>query len=177
MKRNVTLLFLIVLVSAFGGCRERTDRQEGSVLIAVTDFDGLPDVVSVTQGPFDIERISVRNIPKTTDATSTLQSVELRSYEVRYTRRDTGTRVPPPSVQAYFGLIEPGTTSTFFNFDFLFADQVLNQPLRDLRDFGVDRETGSAVIVLDVSIRFFGRTLAGDDVATEPARFTIEVTQ
>ena len=65
----------------------------------------------------------------------------------------------------------------FFNVPFLFSDQVLSPPLRDLRDFGVDRETGTTVVVLDVSIRFFGETLSGDDVATEPARFTIDVTQ
>jgi hypothetical protein len=178
MKRNIQLLSLMVLVIAFGGCNERTDRQEGSVILSVTDFTGLPTRVSATQGPFNIGGITVASIPKAPGSTgSNFQIVELRSYEVRYTRRDTGTRVPPPTVQAVFGTISAGSSQIFNNLGFLFSDQVLNQPLRDLRDFGVDRETGSAVVVLDVSIRFFGRTLSGDDVATEPARFTIEVTQ
>jgi|SRR5215213_4208364 len=182
MKRNLKALSLIVLamalVMALGGCRERTDRSEGSVLLAVADHSILPSSVSLSDGPFVIDRVTLRNIPKQPNTTtSSLQSVELRSYEVRYTRKDSGTRVPPPSVQGYFGVIRPNIDEDYFNVPYLFSDQVLSQPLRDLRDFGVDRETGTTVIVLEVSIRFFGRTLAGDDVATEPARFTIDVTQ
>jgi hypothetical protein len=176
MKRNIFLLSLIVLALAAGGCRERTDRSEGSVLLSVSGFDGLPSGVSVSGGPFSIEEITVRNVPKDPNGiTSDLQSVEIRSYEVRFTRRDTGTRVPPPAVQGVFSLVEPNGEVTFEDLPFLGSDQILSQPFRDLRDFGVDRETNTQVIVLDVSIRFFGRTLAGDDVATEPARFTIDV--
>ena len=175
MKRNVFLLSLILLTLA-AGCRERTDRSEGSVLLTVTGFDGLPASVSASGGPFSIEEITVRNVPKEPNGvTSALQSVEIRSYEIRFTRRDTGTRVPPPSVQGIFSLVEPNGEVTFEDLPFLGSDQVLSQPFRDLRDFGVDRETGTRVIVLDVSIRFFGRTLAGDDVVTAPARFTIDV--
>ena len=177
--KKLKALSLIVLVMALGSCRERTDRQAGSVILDVASFDGLPSVVSLSDGgPFVIDRVILRNVPKEPDATtSSLQSVELRSYEVRYSRKDTGSRVPPPSVQGIFGVIRPDSDQSLDNVPFLFSDQVLNQPLRDLRDFGVDRETGTAVVVLDVAIRFFGETLSGDDVATEPARFTIEVTQ
>lgn len=179
MKRNLKALSLIVLALALGSCRERTDRQEGSVLLTVADFFGLPSAVSLSDGgPFVIDQVTLRNVPKdTTTLPTALQSIELRSYEVRYTRKDAGSRVPPPTVQGIFGVIRPNVDETFFNVPFLFSDQVLNPPLRDLRDFGIDRETGTTVVVLDVSIRFFGETLSGDDVATEPARFTIEVTQ
>lgn len=175
MKRNLFLLSLILFTLA-AGCRERTDRSEGSVLLSVVDFDGLPASVSVSQGPFSIEEITVRNIPKEPGGvTSDLQAVEIRSFEVRFSRRDSGTRVPPPSVQGIFSLVQPNGEVTFEDMPFLGSDQILSQPFRDLRDFGVDRETGTQVIVLDVSIRFFGRTLAGDDVVTAPARFTIDV--
>ncbi|HKV09376.1 MAG TPA: hypothetical protein VJ725_14630 [Thermoanaerobaculia bacterium] len=179
MKRNLKALSLIVLALALGSCRERTDRQEGSVILTVADFLGLPSTVSLSDGgPFVINQITLRNVPKDVNTLpSSLQSVELRSYEVRYTRKDAGTRVPPPTVQGFFGVVRPNVDETYFNLPFLFSDQVLSPPLRDLRDFGVDRETGTTVVVLDVSIRFFGETLSGDDVATEPARFTIDVTQ
>lgn len=177
MKRNLTLLSLIVLVLALGGCRERTERREGSVILVISGLSGVPASVSVTNGPFDIGVVTLNSIPKVPEAVNSLQAVELRSYEVRFSRRDTGTRVPPPLVQSVTGLVPAGGSQTFIDLGFLFSDQTLNQPLRDLRDFGVDRETGSAVIVLDVSIRFFGRTISGDDVTTEPARFTIEVRQ
>jgi hypothetical protein len=176
MKRTFTFSLLILLVIALGGCRSRTDRTEGSVILSVTDFDGLPVQVSVTGGPYSIEEIIISNFAKDpTGTTSDLQSVELRAYEVRFTRRDTGTKVPPPLVNSIFGLIPVGGTITLNNLPFLTSDQLRNSPLLDLATTGTDKETGSEVIVLNVSMRFFGRTLAGDDVATDPASFTIEV--
>ena len=172
------LLLLIVPALAVTSCRERTDRSEGTVLLSVSDFDGLPIQVSVTGGPFQIDQTTVRNIAKEPGgSTSSLQDVEIRSYEITYRRRDTGTRVPPPFVQGLFGIVPVNGTTDFINLPFLLTSQVQEQPLRDLRDFGVDRETGSTVIVLDVSMRFFGRTLSGDDVVSAPAVFTIEVFQ
>ena len=177
MKRTGTFLFLAILVLALGSCRSRTDRSEGSVILSVSDFDGLPLLVSVgTGGPTQIGEITLSNIAKDTNGTvSDLQSIELRAYEVRFSRRDTGTRVPPPFVQSIFGLIDVGGTTTIGNLEFLTLDQLRNPPLSDLLDTGVDRETGSEVIVLNVSMRFFGRTLAGDDIASDAASFTIQV--
>ena len=54
------------------------------------------------------------------------------------------------------------------------ATQFENPPLSDLffANGGFDKETGNAVVILNVRIRFFGRTLSGDavesDVATLP---------
>jgi hypothetical protein len=182
MKNHRAVLFvLIVLTLGLAGCRARTDRSEGTVLLTISRFDGLPTIVSVgalgaSPAPVTIDEIVIRNIPKdSTGTTSDLQSVELRSYEVRFRRRDTGTRVPPPTVQGIFGLVPVNGTTTLNNLPFLLSDQILSPPLRDLRDFGRDQETGTTVIVLDVTIRFFGRTLSGDEVSTEPATFTIEV--
>ncbi|HEX9942322.1 MAG TPA: hypothetical protein VGG03_09920 [Thermoanaerobaculia bacterium] len=180
MKNHRAVLFmLIALALAAGSCRSRTDRSEGSVLLSVSRFNVLPSSVSLSSpdpAQFTIGTITLRNIPKDpTGATSSLQDIELRSYEVRYRRRDTGSRVPPPSVQGIFGIVPVGGTTDLINLGYLFSDQILSQPLRDLLDFGVDRETGTAVIVLDVTLRFFGRTLSGDDVVSEPATFTIEV--
>jgi len=171
------LLLLIVPALAVAGCRSRTDRSEGTVLLTVSHFDGLPFGVTLSNPPpYTIGTLTIRSVAKDPGGTtSSLQDVELRSYEVTYRRRDTGTRVPPPSVQGVFGVVPVNGTTDLLNTGFMFTDQVLSQPLKDLRDFGIDRETGTAVIVLDVSLRFFGRTLSGDDVATEPAVFTIEV--
>ncbi|HVR98904.1 MAG TPA: hypothetical protein VMW27_19955 [Thermoanaerobaculia bacterium] len=177
MKRYSTVLFLFVLVFALAGCRDRTDRSEGTVLLSVTDFDGLPVQVSATDGPFSVEEIELRNIPKEPGGvTSDLMSIELRGYEIVYRRRDTGTRQPPSMFQSLFSIVPVNGTTTLENVPILLSDQVLNPPLSDLRDFGVDRETGSQVVVLDVRMRFFGRTLSGDDIASDPAVFTIEVT-
>lgn len=176
MKRKATLCLMLVLFAALAGCRSRTDRSEGTVVLSITDFDGLPISVSASSPIVQIEEVILRNVPKDpTGSTSDLQSVELRSYEVRFVRRDTGRTVPPPVVQGWFGLVPVGGNSTLNNVPILLSDQLLNPPLRDLARTGVDPETGSAIIVLDAYLRFFGRTLAGDDVVTDPARFTIEI--
>jgi hypothetical protein len=83
--------------------------------------------------------------------------------------------VPPPLVEAVFGVVPVNGTTLYENLPFLRANQLANPPLSDLADFGRDRETNSTVSPLNVTLRFFGRTLAGDDIASAPASFTIEV--
>ncbi len=186
MKNHRALLLLLLLMVAalaLASCRERTDRSEGTVLLTVSDFDGLPAAVSINSEltatnrvPFSIDSLTLRNVAKDpTGTTSSLMDIEIRSYEVTFRRRDSGTRVPPPFTQGLFGVVPVNSTAVFNNLNFLLISQTAEQPLRDLRDFGVDRETGSTVIALDVRMRFFGRTLSGDDVVTEPATFTIDV--
>lgn len=176
MLRKTLVLTLAVLAVAALGCRSRTDRSEGSVILSVTDFDGLPVQVSVSQGPYQIDQVTLTNFAKNPNATTTdLQTIELKSYEVRFRRKDAGTRVPPPSVLRIFGVVPDNGSTNLDNLPFLTSDQILTEPLRDLAEFGFDQETGTQVIVLDVSLRFFGETLAGDNVVSEPASFTIEV--
>jgi hypothetical protein len=179
MKRKATALLLpvlVILAFSFAGCRSRTDRSEGTVILTISSFSQLPTTISAKSGPFVIPTVTVSSVPKDpTGTTSSLQTVELRSYEVTYTRRDTGTRVPPPIAATIFSNITAGGNVSFTNLPFLLSDQTLNPPILDLAQHGVDSETGSAVIVLDVRIRFFGRTLAGDNVTSETASFTIEV--
>jgi hypothetical protein len=182
MKTQRILLFLLIaLTLAVTSCRSRTDKSEGTVLLSVSHFNGLPISVSATNGPFQIDQITLRSFFKDPSVqTSTghqLEGIELRSYEVTFRRRDSGTRTPPPTVQGIFGLVEPLGTLDLFNTPFLTSDQTGNQPLKDLITLGRDTETGTSVITLDVTLRFFGRTLSGDDIASEPSTFTIEVTR
>jgi hypothetical protein len=55
------------------------------------------------------------------------------------------------------------------------ADQFNYPPLTDLRQFGRDLETNSQVVRVRVSIQFFGKTLSGDEVASAPAYFSIDL--
>jgi hypothetical protein len=177
MKRKLCLsLCFLFLAAAVAGCRSRTDKSAGTVLLSVSDFQGLPVAVSLATGPFSITNLTVRNFAKDpTGTTSNLQSVEIKSYSITYTRRDTGTRVPPALVQSIFGFVQVNSQAQFLNVPILLSDQVLTPPLSDLTKFGADRETGSAVIVLDCQMVFFGETLSGDKIASSPAGFTIEV--
>jgi hypothetical protein len=179
MTRRATVAFtLLVLALSIAGCRSRTDRSEGTVILSISNFDQLPVAVSATSGPFQIPSLTLTSVAKDpSGTTSSLQTIELRAYEVVYTRRDTGRTTPPILSQTIFGNVPVGGQFTLTNPVFLSSNQILNPPLLDLMRRGVDSETGSAVIVLDVTMRFFGRTLAGDDIVSAPASFTIEVRQ
>jgi hypothetical protein len=179
--QRIFLFLLIALTLAATSCRSRTDRSEGSVILSVSHFNGLPASVSATNGPFSIDQVTLSNFFKDPAINSAaghqLEGIELRNYEITYRRRDSGTRTPPPSVQGIFGLVAPASTLVVDNLPFMTSDQTGNQPLKDLINFGRDTETGTAVITLDVTLRFFGRTLSGDDIASEASTFTIEVTR
>lgn len=160
---------------------ERTLNSEGTVILSLTDFDGLPFQVSVNQaaqlGAVTVDSLTLQNVPKDPNgATSELMSIELDSVEITYERRDTGTRVPPPRVRSIFSLVPVGGTSNLENLEILGFEQLLSPPLSDLlfENGGFDTETGSNLIILDVNIRFFGRTLGGDEVASGFDSFRIE---
>lgn len=181
MNRVTRIVALAAVALAFLGCESRTDKTDGGgVLLSVSDFDGLPLIVDASQawsvGLASIESVTIQSIVKDPFGSgSDLMNVELRSYEVRFSRADSGTRTPPSLVNSVFGTVPVGGTAELDNVPFLRIDQLNNLPLSDLLDFGYDRETGSAVIRLTVSLRFFGNTLSGDPVETAPAYFTIDV--
>ena len=184
---------LAVLMLAAVSCESRTDRQDdGGVILSFTDFDGLPAGVSVNSPSglvcsrtaqagcvVSIDQIIMRSIVKNPDAPSSdLMSIEITGYEVRFNRRQPGNRTPPPFFQSVFGSVNPGGTITFDNLPIMGPSQLLTPPLSDLlfAEGARDTETGSSVIVLDAELRFFGRTISGDAVATDnPARFTLTI--
>lgn len=182
--RPSLLSHLVIACLALGalGCNSRTDKSEGTVILSISDFNGLPVQVSVNQTAavgslVSIGTVTLSNFPKDPRAlTSDLQSIELDSFEVTFTRADTGTRVPSPRVRTIFGLVPVNGTTNITNLDVLGPEQILNPPLSDLlfENGGFDTETGSPLIVLDVRMRFFGRTLSGDEIASGFDSFTLE---
>jgi hypothetical protein len=103
-------------------------------------------------------------------------NVEMRSYEVVYTRLDTGTRVPTPLVRSIFGVAPVNGNIIYDNLPLMAGEQLTNPPLEDLLvvNGGIDSETGGRSITLELRVTFFGRTLTGDNVATAPIRFDVE---
>jgi hypothetical protein len=182
MRKTISGLILILLVLFPVGCTEDIHEEEtGGVLLSVTDFDGWPAQVGVnaasTTGLVQVEEVEVDNIASTPGGqTSDLMDVELQSYEITFTRGGSGTRVPPPLVNKIFGLVEVGGNTTFNGLPILTGDQLSSPPLSDLlvENGSFDRETGLQRIVLNLHLRFFGRTLAGHGVQSQPANFTIE---
>jgi hypothetical protein len=179
MKTIYKTLALSCLALSLVGCESSTDQVDaGGVILSLTDFDGLPIVVSASGNccSVAVEQMTLESISKNPSGpTGPLMNVEIQSYEVSYTREDTGTRTPPRLVQSIFGVVPINGTSTLDNYPVIREDQFNNQPFRDLQNLGIDSQTGSSVVRMRLTIRFFGRTLSGDAVESTPASFSIEV--
>jgi hypothetical protein len=184
MNRLLRSALLGVLMVAVLSCEARTDRTDtGGVLLSVSDFDGLPIAFNVSNSCeftslcfVQVESLTVRSTVVNSGAPqSDLMDVEIKSYQVTYRRLDNGTRVPRPLTEGQFGIVPAGGTMTIDNLVLAGPEQLLNTPLSDLLlvNGGFDKETGSPVIKLEMAITFFGKTLSGDDVATEPAKFAV----
>jgi hypothetical protein len=174
------LLALTLLVGV--GCESRTDRSDsGGVVLSVSDFDGLPIAVSVNNLVpaigVQVGSLTITNVPlNPSRPTSQLMNVEMKSYQATYQRLGPGTRVPPQLVRNIFGVAPVGGTITIDNLPVLGPEQLLNPPLSDLlfANGGFDKETGSELISMNVRVTFFGETLAGATVASQPIEFGIE---
>jgi hypothetical protein len=193
MNRFAQLTLALLLPLALAACDARTEKTDGGgVILSITDFDGLPVRVSVNdpagssaalcdeEGVCVIDSITIQNIPKNASApTSDLMNVELVSYEVTFTRADTGTRVPAPYVRGIFGVVPVGGTLDIDGLPIFDEEQLENVPLSDLlfENGGTDTETGDETILLNWRLRFFGRTLSDDEVETGPADFTTRFTR
>ena len=176
-------LFLISLVAVgLFACESRTDRTDGGgIILSITDFDGLPIAVAVNAGNGFVQlgEIQVSSVIKDPDLIgSALMNVEISSFEVTYTRADTGTRLPPKFVRGLFGVVPAGGVFTVENLPVMAPEQFDVPPLSDLffQNGGFDKETGDTRIILNCHIRFFGRTLSGDAVISEPGNFTLTIT-
>lgn len=180
MHKPYRLILVLLLAAGLAGCESRTDRTDGGgVLLSISDFDGLPIRVSVNlaNNLVQVEEFQIQNVPKDpTGVTSSLMNVEITSYEVTYSRADAGSRVPPPLVGGLFGVAAVASTFTVENLHVMGTEQFERVPISDLFfvNGGFDKETGQGRILLNFHVRFFGRTLSGDAVQTEPASFKVE---
>jgi hypothetical protein len=178
MRKTATVLIGLVSLLAVVGCSAKTDKTGGSVYIYVSTIPVVPGGVSVnaSTGFLTIDSINIQSRPKDpTATTSDLQNVELRTVEVTYSRVDGGTRVPTSLVRGIFGVVPVDGILTINNLAVVTPDQFDNPPLSDLlfANGGFDSETGKQNITLQLTMRFFGRTLAGDDVATDSIHFDV----
>ena len=180
--RAAKLLFVSLMAVGLLACESRTDRTDGGgVILSISDFDGLPIAVSVnsTTGFVQVGEFQITSVVKNPNlAGGSLMNVEISSFEVTYTRADTGTRVPPKFVRGLFGVVPVGGTYTVENLPVMAPEQFDVPPLSDLAfvNGGFDKETGADRIILNCHIRFFGRTLSGDAVISEPGNFTLTIT-
>jgi hypothetical protein len=185
MTRKILLLLCSLAVFMLAGsCRTRTDRTAGTVLLTYGNITGIPTLVSMASivgaggpGQVVIQNFILQSVNKDPNGTtSSLQDIEVNEYQVTYKRQDSGTRLPPTLVAGLEVSVPINSTGTITNLPILRTNQLLNPPLYDLVKYGFDTETGTAVIVLECMVTFYGQTLSGDSVSSAPADFTIEFT-
>lgn len=180
MTTRARIFIAAGLLLALAGCQGRTDRTDSGGVLLSASFN-LPPTQFITSAPGALPSIpttTINNIvADPAGVSSSLENVELRSYQIIYTRADTGTRVPPPLVEPLSGIVPVGGSLTIQNLNVIANNQFLNEPISDIASFGVDRETGSRLVTLNLSVTFFGRTLSGKEVASTPTGFTMEVFQ
>ncbi len=185
-----TKTFSFVVVAALAivtlGCPSSgnlSKTEAGGVYLSVTDFDGLPVVVSVsgilaTGGVLSMEELTLASIAvNQVQPTSPLMNTEIERYEVGFSRADMGTKEPQPTVRGIFGTVPANGTIRYENLPLMTSEEFTQKPLRDLlpQYGGVDSETGSEAILLNLELKFFGQTLNGTKVETRvPARFNIQ---
>jgi hypothetical protein len=181
-KSTTLLILALPMALAVAGCSGDAGKTDtGGVEIVISDFDGLPTLVSVNSaaavGLLSVDEITLESLIENPNAgTTDLQTVVIDTYEIQFTRADAGTRVPTPLVERVLGTIAPGANTVYNNLPILRAEQLLNPPLSDLLfvNGGFDTETGSDVIRLNFRLRFFGRTVGGRNLATPVQSFTVE---
>jgi len=168
----------VLLVAA--GCRGRTDRTDSGGVLLSASLNGEPTqlVTSTTKVLPTVPTTTLQNIvADPTGVSSPLENIELRTYQVVYTRADSGTRLPPPLVAPISGTVPVNGTLSITGLNLMTNAQFGVPPISDIDSFGIDRETGSIVVELHVAITFFGRTLSGREVASAPTGFNMEVIQ
>jgi len=181
LRKAVVLVALVAILPVAGSCRSRTDKTAGPVVLTFGNITGVPNgTISVSGsegtgviiGTFTLQSVVKDPMPTTTP--SNLEDVEVTSYQVTYKRRDSGTRVPPPLIASFPVEVPVNGTGVINNLPVVRQDQLLSPPLGDLINPGHDTETGTAIIVLDAMVTFFGQTISGDRIQSPTATFTFE---
>lgn len=177
MRVFVRIIPVAAMAVLLFGCTDLETTDTGGVLLTV-EFENLPGQIGVNEADsLTIPTITIQSVVlNPSQGTSSLMDVLISVYEVTFTRADTGTRTPPAYVFSRAGIVPVGGTLTLTNFPIMSEAQMRSVPLSDLlfENGAVDQETGSSIIRINATFTVFGRTVAGDEVASVPATETFE---
>lgn len=174
MKRAACISILLAAALALtAGCTNKQGETESPVFIT-TSLSQQPGFVSVgIVAPVQIGTISLSSHLKNPSQSDPqgFATVMIESYTVHFRRTDGGTRVPADQNLPAGVIIPSGGSASLTNFPVLPASQIQLSPFDQLLPFngGFDRETGKDEIDTAFDITFFGHTVAGQRVASEPA--------
>lgn len=168
---------LLVLGLAALGCDGDVQTTDsGGVLLQLDLGETFPYRVSVNGSDAVQLDMTIQSIATNSDLpTSELMNVILESLEVTFTRIDGGTRTPPPFFRSLAGVVPVNGSLDYF-LTVMTSEQMRGAPLSDLlfENGGFDKETGKTNIKLDLTFRFFGRTLGGQELESVPRTQTFE---
>lgn len=185
MKRTISRALPMVLVAALpfaGGCTNKQGETESPVYMTTNLVTGAaqPLTFNITPGaPLQLTSMVVESHAKNTTITDPngFQTIELRSYVVHFTRLDGGTRVPADETFVVGGLIPLNGSITLANYPVITGAASQQSPFDQLLPFngGIDQQTGLTTIHLGITVTFYGETVAGTRVSSDPATLGIFV--
>lgn len=169
MKNLLRLTVLTAAVLALGGCSNEMNNDSAPVELVVTNTANLTrlDIAGGTGCNQPGGTINMQVIPKPGNSgAGDFDQVRIRTYRVSYRRMDGGTLVPQAFVRPIDTLINVGGSSGDTPFQILDAEAFNRAPFAALQpqNGGIDPETGSRFVKLQVFVEVFGETLGGDDV-------------
>ena len=171
-------LFAITLLVILSGCTERLGETDTGGIILEVEFDDSTFRVGVNDRDIlALDQVTIDSIvSQPGGGSSSIMDVQLDTIELTYTRADTGTRVPVPFVYNVVGTVPAGGQLSYNGLPIMTVEQLRGEPLSDLlfQNGAVDSETGAQIIKVNVTMRVFGQTLAGVEVASTPRSQTFE---
>lgn len=184
MKRTISraLLIAAALLPFAAGCTNKQGETESPVYLTTNLVTGSPQSLTfnIAPGaPLQLSSMVVTSHAKSPGVTDPqgFQTVELQSYVVHFSRLDGGTKVPADETFAVGGTITLGGSLTLNNYPVIGPAAVQASPFDQLLPFngGIDQETGQPTIHLGITVTFYGETVAGTRVKSDPATLDIFV--
>lgn len=115
----------------------------------------------------DLGVVELTSIVKNPVSDPTFLDIRLQRARISYRRTDGGTLVPESYVRTLSGVVTQGGTSELNGFQVFRAGAITEAPFASLLpgNGGVDPETGSGIVSMDVILEIFGETLSGEPVS------------
>ena len=183
MRRMPTVAFAVALTSLAScsapGAIDNTTAPVSLILSSLTPVGAnFGDVVNNdgTVGDTQVTATFIARLKSSANGTAPeLQEIVIERYEVTYTRTDGGTRLPAGMQRAMTakvqltpnGVVTERTTTVTLTL--VPGSQKLQPPLSFLISPGFEPDTGLPTITTDATVRFFGHTIAGEQVSVQGA--------
>jgi hypothetical protein len=174
MKRRSMLAALGLIALASLSCSNELTNNATPVALVLSTTQALSQIdlqSGATGCGVNAGTITMRVIPKNTNATGVLTAVRVNRYRVSYRRVDGGTSVPPAFVRSMDALIEINQSAGLSNLIILESDALNQAPFAALlpQNGGRDPETGRPFVKMEIIVEVFGQTLGGDNVSDSTA--------